>query len=48
MASVTLDRVSKVYGSLAIVKEIVEASGGRVGAVSEDHSTKFWFSLPAA
>jgi two-component system sensor histidine kinase BaeS len=33
---------------LAIVKEIVEASGGRVGAVSEDHSTKFWFSLPAA
>jgi signal transduction histidine kinase len=33
---------------LAIVKEIVEASGGRVGADSSDHSTRFWFTLPAA
>jgi len=33
---------------LAIVKQIVEASGGKVGAESMDHSTRFWFSLPAA
>lgn len=32
---------------LAIVKQIVEASGGKVGADSSDHSTRFWFSLPA-
>jgi signal transduction histidine kinase len=32
---------------LAIVKQIVEASGGKVGAESRDHSTRFWFSLPA-
>ena len=32
---------------LAIVKEIVEASGGKVGAESMDHSTRFWFSLPS-
>ena len=32
---------------LAIVKQIVEASGGMVGAESKDHSTRFWFSLPA-
>ena len=31
---------------LAIVKQIVEASGGKVGAESMDHSTRFWFSLP--
>jgi two-component system sensor histidine kinase BaeS len=31
---------------LAIVKQIVEASGGRVGVESMDHSTRFWFSLP--
>ena len=33
---------------LAIVKEIVEASGGKVGAESMDHTTRVWFSLPAA
>lgn len=33
---------------LAIVKQIVEASGGKVGAESMDHSTRFWFSLPAS
>jgi signal transduction histidine kinase len=33
---------------LAIVKQIVEASGGKVGADSSDHSTRFWFSLPAS
>lgn len=32
---------------LAIVKQIVEASGGKVGAESTDHTTRFWFSLPA-
>lgn len=33
---------------LAIVKQIVEASGGRVGVESKDRTTRFWFSLPAA
>ena len=32
---------------LTIVKQIVEASGGKVGAESSDDSTRFWFSLPA-
>ncbi|HET7419767.1 MAG TPA: ATP-binding protein [Candidatus Dormibacteraeota bacterium] len=32
---------------LAIVRQIVEASGGNVGAESRDHSTRFWFTLPA-
>ncbi len=32
---------------LAIVKQLVEASGGRVGAESTDGMTRFWFSLPA-
>lgn len=32
---------------LAIVKQLVEASGGRVGADSDAASTRFWFSLPA-
>lgn len=32
---------------LAIVKQLVEASGGKVGAESADHSTRFWFTLPA-
>ena len=32
---------------LAIVKQLVESSGGRVGAESRDGSTRFWFSLPA-
>ena len=33
---------------LAIVKQVVEKSGGRVGVDSTAGSTKFWFSLPAA
>ena len=32
---------------LAIVKQRVEAGGGRVGAESADGETRFWFSLPA-
>ena len=32
---------------LAIVKQLVEASGGRVGAESADGQTRFWFSVPA-
>jgi two-component system sensor histidine kinase BaeS len=32
---------------LAIVKQLVEAGGGRVGAESADGQTRFWFSLPA-
>jgi signal transduction histidine kinase len=32
---------------LAIVKQLVEAAGGRVGAESRDGLTRFWFSLPA-
>lgn len=32
---------------LAIVKQLVEATGGRVGAESHPGVTKFWFSLPA-
>jgi signal transduction histidine kinase len=32
---------------LAIVKQLVEATGGRVGAESSDGLTRFWFSLPA-
>ena len=32
---------------LAIVKQLVEASGGRVGAESAEGRTSFWFSLPA-
>lgn len=31
---------------LAVVKQMVEANGGRVGADSRDGSTRFWFSLP--
>lgn len=31
---------------LAIVKQLVEQAGGRVGADSRDGSTRFWFSLP--
>ncbi len=33
---------------LAIVKQLVEASGGRVGADSNGDLTRFWFSLPAS
>jgi signal transduction histidine kinase len=32
---------------LAIVKQLVEATGGRVGAESHAGITRFWFSLPA-
>jgi two-component system, OmpR family, sensor histidine kinase BaeS len=32
---------------LAIVKQLVEAGGGRVGAESGEGQTRFWFSLPA-
>jgi two-component system, OmpR family, sensor histidine kinase BaeS len=32
---------------LAIVKQLVEATGGRVGAESQADVTRFWFSLPA-
>jgi len=32
---------------LAIVKELIEAHGGRVGAASENGRTRIWFSLPA-
>jgi signal transduction histidine kinase len=32
---------------LAIVKELIEAHGGQVGAESRDGETKVWFSLPA-
>ncbi len=31
---------------LAIVKQLVESAGGRVGAESRDGLTRFWFSLP--
>ena len=33
---------------LAIVKQLVEMWGGRVGAESRDGQTRFWFSLPSA
>jgi two-component system, OmpR family, sensor histidine kinase BaeS len=32
---------------LAIVKQLVESLGGRVGAESRDGLTRFWFSIPA-
>ena len=32
---------------LAIVRQIVEAAGGAVGAESRDGMTRFWFSLPS-
>jgi signal transduction histidine kinase len=31
---------------LAIVKELIEAHGGKVGAEITDHETRIWFSLP--
>jgi signal transduction histidine kinase len=31
---------------LAIVRQLVEAAGGTVGAESRDGLTRFWFSLP--
>ncbi len=33
---------------LAIVRQLVEAAGGRVGAESGGGTTRFWFSLPVA
>jgi signal transduction histidine kinase len=33
---------------LAIVRQIVEAHGGQVGAASADGRTSIWFRLPAA
>ena len=33
---------------LAIVRQLVEAAGGKVGAESAHGQTRFWFSLPAA
>ena len=33
---------------LAIVKQLVEQGGGRVGAESRDGLTRFWFSVPGA
>jgi signal transduction histidine kinase len=33
---------------LAIVRQIVEAHGGQVGASSADHLTEVWFSLPVS
>jgi signal transduction histidine kinase len=33
---------------LAIVRQLVVAAGGSVGAESQDGVTRFWFSLPAA
>jgi signal transduction histidine kinase len=32
---------------LAIVKQLVEAAGGRVGAESADGQTRVWFTVPA-
>jgi signal transduction histidine kinase len=32
---------------LAIVKGLIEAGGGKVGAESSAAETRFWFSLPA-
>jgi signal transduction histidine kinase len=41
------DRASGGAGiGLAIVKQLIEASGGRVGAESSPTGTRFWFSLP--
>lgn len=31
---------------LAIVKELIEAHGGTVGAESDEHGTRVWFTLP--
>ena len=33
---------------LAIVRQLVQSFGGRVGVESRDGATRFWFSLPAA
>lgn len=42
------DRTSGGAGiGLAIVKQLIEAAGGRVGVESANGLTRFWFSLPA-
>lgn len=42
------DRASGSYGlGLALVKQLIEASGGRVGAESANGSTAVWFTLSA-
>ncbi len=42
------DRVHGGAGiGLAIVQQLVEAAGGRVGAESAGGPTRFWFALPA-
>jgi signal transduction histidine kinase len=33
---------------LAIVKQLIEGAGGRVGAESGRDGTRFWFSVPGA
>jgi signal transduction histidine kinase len=32
---------------LAIARGVIEAHGGRMGAESDEHETRFWFTLPA-
>ena len=32
---------------LSIVKELIEAHGGQVGAASAEGETRVWFTLPA-
>jgi len=47
-ADASTSRVQSGMGvGLAIVKQLVESAGGRVGVESESGLTRFWFSLPA-
>jgi signal transduction histidine kinase len=42
------DRTSGGAGiGLALVKQLVESAGGRVGVESAEGRNRFWFSLPA-